>query len=90
MLRPSLTCEMRHLEPGEWVAISAVAYVLAADVVLIRKGHEPVSTCIRRNAHWRRVVRAGAAHLTDTVPGDLLTMAGARFVKRAVDEMAAP
>jgi hypothetical protein len=76
---------MRRLEPGEWVALTALSGVLAADVVLIRRGHDPVSTCIRRNPHTRRVVRALAAHLTDTVPLDLLTWAGRFVVRRTVD-----
>jgi len=81
---------VRRLEPGEWVAVSAVGYVLAADVWLIRRGHKPVSEVVRGNAHSRRIVRALSAHLCDTVPGDLLTFAGARLAKKAVDSIASP
>lgn len=75
---------MRRLEPGEWVAITAVAGVLAADVVLIRRGHKPVSECVRMNAHSRRVVRFLAGHLTDSIPLDPLTMAGRYLERRLV------
>lgn len=75
---------MRRLEPGEWVALAAVAEVLVADVVLIRRGHKPVSECIRSNAHTRRIVRFLSAHLTDTVPLDVLTMAGRWLERKAI------
>jgi hypothetical protein len=80
-----LAVEVRRLLPGEVVALVAVGGVLAADVVLIRKGHDPVSTCVRRNPHARRVVRALSAHLVDEIPGDLLTWAGRFAVRRTVD-----
>lgn len=75
---------MRRLEPGEWVALGLVAEALIADVVLIRRGHRPVSECVRTNAHSRRLVRALASHLTDTVPLDPLTMLGRWLERRAV------
>lgn len=75
---------MRRIEPGEWVAVSAVAAVLVADVALIRRGHRPVSECVRSNAHSRRLVRALSAHLVDTVPHDPLTMAGRYLERRLV------
>lgn len=75
---------MRRLEPGEWVALAAVTGVLTADVVLIRRGHRPVSECVRTNAHTRRLVRALSAHLTDTVPLDPLTMAGRWLERKAI------
>lgn len=75
---------MRRLEPGEWVALTAVAGVLLADVVLIRRGHRPVSECVRRNAHARRAVRFLAGHLTDSIPMDPLSMAGRWLERRFV------
>jgi hypothetical protein len=81
---------MRRLDPGEWCAVSLVGAALAMDVVLIRKGHKPISEVVRANPHSRRLVRALSAHLCDQVPGDLLTLAGARLAKRAVDAVATP
>lgn len=76
---------MRRLEPGEWVAVGLVAQALVADVILIRRGHDPVSTAVRKNPHARRIVRWLAAHLSDDIPGDVLTWAGGRLVRRAVE-----
>ena len=73
---------MRRLEPGEWVAVALVVEALAADVWLIRRGHDPVSTCVRRNPTARRVVRWLSAHLGDEIRGDLLTAAGNLAAKR--------
>ena len=72
---------MRRLEPGEWVAVGLIAEALLIDVVLIRRGHQPISTCVRQSPAARRTVRWLSAHLTDTVPHDLLSLAG-RAVER--------
>lgn len=75
---------MRRPAPGEVIAVALVVEALAADVWLIRKGHDPISTCVRRSATARRVVRWFGAHLTDSIPGDLLTFAAARITSRLV------
>jgi hypothetical protein len=76
---------MRRLDPGEWCAVALVTEALLLDLWLLRKGHDPISTVVRANPHARRVVRALSGHLTDNIPGDLLTLAGARLAKRAVE-----
>jgi hypothetical protein len=76
---------MRKLAPGEVVALALVAEALIADVVLIRKGHDPISTAVRRNPHARRMVRWLSAHLCDDIPLDVLTWLGGRVTRRVVD-----
>lgn len=49
------------------------------DLVLKKRGHDSISTCVRSNPTSRRVVRWLSAHLTDTVQGDPLTYLG-RYV----------
>lgn len=72
---------MRRVEPGEWVALALVAEALIADVLLIRKGHEPISTCVRASRAHRMVTLALTCHLCLTVPFDPLTYAGRRFTR---------
>lgn len=74
---------MRRLAPGEVVALALVAEALLADAWLIRNGHDAISTCVRRSPTARRVTRYLSAHLTDSIPGDLLTLVAARMTRGA-------
>lgn len=67
---------MRPLFPGEWVALGVLGLALAADVVLIRVGHDPISTVVRRSVVARVAVAAITAHLVARIPHDPLTWAG--------------
>ena len=69
------------MRPGHWVGVSLIATALAADVVLIRRDHEPISTVVRRSVVARTVVAYLAAHLLLEIPGDPLTALG-RKVQR--------
>lgn len=56
------------------LALGGVAGGIAAvDVVLIRTGHVPLSSAIRRSVALRVVVLALAAHLVARLPFDPLT-----------------
>lgn len=72
---------MRPLFPGEWVALGVLGLALAADVVLIRRGHDPISTVIRRGVVSRLAVVALSAHLCTRIPHDPLSWAGARLTR---------
>lgn len=72
--------------PGAVIAVALFAEALAADVWLVRKGHESISTCVRESATGRRATRWLCAHLTDSIRGDLLALAGARLSARYLTE----
>jgi hypothetical protein len=63
--------------PVDRIALAALAGVAggvaAVDVVLIRTGHIPLSSAIRRSVSLRLVAVALAAHLVLTLPFDPLT-----------------
>lgn len=72
---------MRPLFPGEWVALGVLGLALAADVVLIHAGHEPISTVVRRGTIARVVTAALATHLLLRVPHDPISWAGRRLTR---------
>lgn len=67
------------MKPGLVAAGALFVEALLIDVVLAKRGHDSISTCVRENEHARRVVRWASAHLTDSVRGDLLSLVGSRF-----------
>lgn len=73
---------MRRLDPGELVAVGLVGAALAADVVLIRCDHLPVSTCVRRGLVARAAVLLLAAHLLFVLPFDPLSWLGGKCTRR--------
>lgn len=70
------------MKPGDWLAAGLVVEALLLDVVLLRGGHDPISTCVRRSWLARAVTVALAAHLVAHVPHDPLSAAG-RLVRRS-------
>lgn len=72
---------MRRLAPGEVVALGLVAEALVLDVVLIRRGHDPISTCVRGAFLARAVTVAIAVHLCAHVPHDPLSALGRRLTR---------
>lgn len=69
------------MRPGDWVAAGLVAAALGIDVVLIRRSHDPISTCVRRSRTAKAITLCLAAHLVATVPGDPLTALGRRLTR---------
>lgn len=68
--------------PGLVIAVGLVAEALIADVWLLRKGHDSISTCVRESPGARRATRWLSAHLTDSIRGDLLVAAGSLIARR--------
>jgi hypothetical protein len=65
------------VKPGDWVAVCLVAEALLIDVFLLRRGHDPISTCVRRSWLARAAAVALCAHLCTHIPNDPLSrMAG--------------
>lgn len=75
----------RRIEPGEVAAWALMGSGLGASVLLIRKGHSPVSSCVRGSWPLKAVVLYGSVHLLCTLPWDPLTKAGERLGRRVVD-----
>lgn len=61
---------------GLRVAGGLVAAALAADVVLIRRGHLPVSTAVRQSKAARAIAAGLACHLLFSIPHDPLSSLG--------------
>lgn len=61
----------------EEAALAGIATgVVIVNVVLIRTGHPPLSSAIRRSPWLRRAAKALAAHVTEDIPFDPLTALG--------------
>lgn len=68
--------------PGAVAAAGLVAWALAIDVALIRRGSEPISTVVRRSRVGRAVVAYLALHLLASFKGDPLALAGGWVERR--------
>jgi hypothetical protein len=69
------------MRPGHWTATGLIAAALAADVLLIRRGHEPISTAVRSSKIAKALTLALAAHLVMRIPHDPLHWAGERLTR---------
>lgn len=69
------------MKPGDWVALGLLAEALALDLLLIRRGHDPISTCVRRSFLAKAVTLGLAAHLVASIPHDPLSWIGRRLTK---------
>lgn len=72
----------RRPVPGEVIAVGLLAEALALDVLLLRRNHDLISTCLRRSYLARCVVLALAAHLCGSFRFDPLTAAGELLARR--------
>jgi hypothetical protein len=70
------------MRPGNWAACGLVGTALVLDVVLIRRGHDPISTCVRTSRVGKAATAVLAAHLVATIPGDPLSWAANRITAR--------
>lgn len=62
--------------------VAVVAGIAGCDVLLIRRGHPPLSSYVRRSAGWRLFIVVLALHLLAEVPGDPFTWLGKRLGAR--------
>lgn len=62
--------------------VATVAGITAADVLLLRRGHPPMSSYVRRSTGWRAFIVVLALHLLAEVPGDPFTWLGKRIKPR--------
>ena len=63
------------MRPANWAACGLVGTALAVDVALLRKGHDPISTCVRTSRIGKAATLLLAAHLIATIPNDPLSLA---------------
>lgn len=66
---------------GLRAAAGLVATALAIDVLLIRRGHLPISSAVRQSRAARAVAAGLCAHLLFSIPHDPLSSLG-RLVER--------
>jgi hypothetical protein len=69
------------VRPGNWAAVGLVGSALAIDVVLIRRGEDPISTCVRTSRIGKAATALLAAHLVATIPNDPLTAIADRITR---------
>jgi hypothetical protein len=69
------------MRPGNWAACGLVGAALVVDVALLRKGHDPISTCVRTSRVGKVATAALAAHLVATLPHDPLTAVANRITR---------
>jgi hypothetical protein len=78
---PTLRVRRVDVRPGNWAAVGLVGSALAIDVVLIRRGEDPISTCVRTSRIGKATTAVLAAHLIATIPGDPLTALADRITR---------
>jgi hypothetical protein len=71
------------VRPGNWAACGLVGTALAIDVALIRRGHDPISTCVRTSRIGKATAALLAAHLVATIPHDPLSWAADQITRRS-------
>jgi hypothetical protein len=69
------------VKPGDWVAVCLVAEALLIDVVLLRRGHDPISSCVRRSWAAKAVTVALCVHMCSHVPNDPLSAMARRLTR---------